>query len=94
MQNTEIQGIMKKFIQDTFLDRTPNKTLNNEQSLFENGVIDSTGVLEMVAFIEKKFVFRVEDEELVPNNLDSINKLTSYIKLKLADKVSEGSVAN
>ena len=93
MQNFEIQAIMKKFIQDTFLDRTPNKTLNNEQSLFENGVIDSTGVLEMVAFIEKRFGFRVEDEELVPNNLDSIKKLTTYIALKLADKVSEGSVA-
>ena len=93
MQNSEIQAIMKKFIQDTFLDRTPNKTLNNEQSLFENGVIDSTGVLEMVAFIEKRFGFRVEDEELVPNNLDSIKKLTTYIALKLADKVSEGSVA-
>jgi len=51
----------------------------------EKGIIDSTGVLELLEFIEDRFNIRVEDEEVVPDNLDSLIKLTSFIERKLAD---------
>lgn len=54
----------------------------DNDSFLDKGIIDSTGVLELVSFIEETFNFKVEDEELIPDNLDSLSKLTSYIKKK------------
>jgi len=48
----------------------------------ELGIIDSTGVLELVGFVEEKFGFQFQDEDLVPENLDSIDNLVSYIQRK------------
>ena len=56
--------------------------LNDDDSFLEKGVIDSTGVLELVNFIEETFNINVEDEDLVPDDLDSLNKLTFYIRKK------------
>lgn len=52
--------------------------------MLEMEVIDSTGVLELVLFLEQTFEFRVEDDEIIPDNMDSIDKLTSYVNKKLA----------
>jgi acyl carrier protein len=73
---------LKVFIRDNFLLRDDSKTLNENDSFLEKGIIDSTGVLELVSFIEETFHIKVEDEELVPDNLDSLNKLTNYIRKK------------
>jgi acyl carrier protein len=56
--------------------------LKDDDSLLEKGVIDSPGVLELVAFIEEKYGFTVEDEELVPENLDSIRNIAEFILRK------------
>jgi acyl carrier protein len=56
--------------------------LSDDDSLIESGIIDSTGILEVVMFIEEKYSLKVEDEELVPENLDSINNLLSFLKRK------------
>ena len=48
----------------------------------ENGILDSTGVLELVGFLEEKFGIRVEDDELVPDNMNSLEKITLYISKK------------
>ena len=64
------------FIKDSFSD---------SDSFFENGIIDSTGVLELVSFIEDKYDIQVEDEELIPENLDSINNLSNFLKSKHSD---------
>jgi len=73
---------LKVFIRDKFLLGDGSKVPNDDDSFLERGVIDSTGVLELVSFIEETFNIRVEDEELVPDNLDSLDNLTSYIKKK------------
>jgi acyl carrier protein len=57
--------------------------LEDDTSFLEEGIIDSTGVLELVGFIEEDFSITVEDEELVPENLDSINNVTTYLERKL-----------
>ena len=78
----EIRDKIKIFIRENFLLGDSSKTVNDNDSFLEKGIIDSTGVLELVSFIEETFNFRVEDEELMPDNLDSLNKLVSYTKRK------------
>jgi acyl carrier protein len=56
--------------------------LSDDDSLIDSGIIDSTGILEVVMFIEEKYLIKVEDDELVPENLDSINNLLSFLKRK------------
>jgi acyl carrier protein len=51
-------------------------------SLLDKGIIDSTGVLEVIAFLEKTYAIRVEDEEMVPENLDSISNITAFVARK------------
>jgi acyl carrier protein len=57
--------------------------LSDEDSLVEKGLIDSTGILELVAFLEEKYGISIEDTELVPENLDSINAMTTFLNRKL-----------
>jgi acyl carrier protein len=56
--------------------------LQDSDSLLDKGIIDSTGVLELVGFIEEHYRITIEDEELVPDNLDSVNNLVKYIEKK------------
>lgn len=57
--------------------------LGDDVSFLEEGIIDSLGVLELVAFIEKQFGVGVADAELIPDNFDSVNSLTSFVCRKL-----------
>ena len=57
-----------------------NENLEDNTSFLEEGIIDSTGILELVAFIEETFEFTVKDEDLIPNNLDSIANVVRYIR--------------
>ena len=54
--------------------------LNGDTSFLESGIIDSTGVLELVAFLEEHFRVKVKDEDLIPANLDSVNALTRFVE--------------
>jgi acyl carrier protein len=56
--------------------------IGSEASLLESGIVDSTGLLEVIAFIEGSFGIRVEDAEILPENLDSIARLTSFVQRK------------
>jgi len=56
--------------------------LNDSDSLLDKGIIDSTGVLELVGFLEEHYEFTIEDDELVPENLDSVNNLIKFIEKK------------
>lgn len=78
----EIRKTLRAFIIDSFL-KDNNAVLDDDFSFIEEGIIDSVGVLELVAFLETTFNFRVEDEELIPLNLDSIEKLVTYITSKV-----------
>ncbi len=60
-----------------------------DDSLLDKGIIDSTGVLEIVTFLENTFGIQVEDEEIIPSNFDSINNINSYLKKKLSLKLQD-----
>jgi acyl carrier protein len=70
------------FIKESFLPGLPGVQLDDTTSFLDSGFIDSTGVLELVDFLEESFGIEVEDSELVPENLDSINNLERYLKSK------------
>jgi len=77
-----VHKILKGFIADNFLPSAGLETFNDDDSFMEKGIFDSTGVLELLEFIEERFDITVNDEEIVPDNLDSLSKLTSFIHKK------------
>ena len=73
---------IKEFIIENFLFGNDDG-LKDETSFLEEGIIDSTGVLELVTYLEEEFEITIDDEELIPENLDSINNVTGYLEKKL-----------
>ena len=59
-------------------------SLQDDTSFLDSGIIDSTGMLEMIMFLENGCGVKVEPEEMVPENLDSINRVVQFLKRKLA----------
>jgi acyl carrier protein len=78
---TEIAKSLRQFISENFLFGVDDR-YSDDDSFLENGIIDSTGVLELIAFLEKTFAMTVEDEELVPENLDSVNNVVRFVETK------------
>jgi acyl carrier protein len=83
MHLTSIQNEIHSFVITNFLFGQSVELQANE-SLLDNGVIDSTGVLELVAFLEEQFGIKVEDDEVIPDNLDSTANIAAYVEKKLA----------
>ena len=73
---------IRDFIIENFLFGESDNGLQDTDSLLDKGIIDSTGVLELVSFLEQTYEMQVEDEELIPENLDSIANVTEYIQRK------------
>ena len=79
---TQIRNSVRDFVINKFLIGTDSKQLGDNDSFLEHGIIDSTGVLELVGFIEETFKCRVEDEELIPDNLDTLANIVLYVRSK------------
>lgn len=75
---------IRKFVVDNFLFGQDDSRLGNGDSFLEHGIIDSTGVLELVSFIETRFDMKIGDAELVPDNLDSIDGVAGFVRRKSA----------
>lgn len=69
------------FVVDNFLFGD-SESLTDDVSFLDEGIIDSTGVLELVTFLEETFSISVNDDELTPENLDSLNKITTFVDNK------------
>jgi acyl carrier protein len=80
---TNYQRELREFIVENFLYGQEDEHLSNSASLLELGIIDSTGVLELVGFLEQRYAIVIEDEELIPANLDSIDRLVRFITRKI-----------
>jgi acyl carrier protein len=74
-----VQRQVRAFVTDTFLFGDAGHPLGEADSLIEAGIVDSTGVLELVAFVEEAFGIQVDDAEIVPANLDSIARIAGYV---------------
>lgn len=74
---------IRQFVVDNFLFGQDVGTLGDDESFLETGIIDSTGVLQLVGFIEQQYNIAVGNDELVPDNLDSVNKVSRFVHAKL-----------
>jgi acyl carrier protein len=78
--SNDIRSTISQFIQRDFVfDETE---VAADASLLDSGLVDSTGILEVVLFLEEAFEISVEDEEVLPENFDSIERLTAYVERK------------
>lgn len=78
----DIKTEIRTFIIDNFMMGMEHDELGDKDSLLDKGIVDSTGVLELVGFLEEMFEIQIDDEELIPDNLDSVDKITAYINKK------------
>jgi acyl carrier protein len=78
-----IAETFRSFITTNFYVADP-AALSEDDSLLDAGIIDSTGVLDLIGFIEQQFGITVADEELVPENLDTVNRLVQFVERKRA----------
>lgn len=74
---------IKAFIVANFLFGDEGAGFTDEQSFLETGIIDSTGLLELVAFVEQKYGISIGDREMVPENLDSLSNVSRLVARKL-----------
>ena len=73
---------VRRFIVENFLFGEED-SLQQDTSFLENGIIDSTGILELVMFLEETYNIEVEDQELLPENLDSLKNISHFLQRKL-----------
>ncbi len=78
MTQTSTAAAIRGFIRETFFV----DELNDDDSFLQTGAIDSTGMLDLITFVEERFALSLEEPELVPANLDSVSKLVAFIDRK------------
>jgi acyl carrier protein len=86
--NNDLLATVRAFIEENFLFREDISDLADTDSLLESGVMDSTGILELVAFLETEFSIQMADAEIVPENLDSIAAIAGYVDRKLKSEIA------
>ena len=82
MDKVTLKKEIRDFIVDTFLFGEDADSFTDTDSFMQSGIVDSTGILEVTGFIEDKFDFAIENEEMTPANLDSIDNLVAFIAKK------------
>jgi acyl carrier protein len=78
----QLREQIRGFIIENFLFGDAEPLTDDAVSLLDNGIVDSVGVLEMVAWLEENHGLKVEDQELVPENFDSVERLTRFVERK------------
>ncbi|MCA9960494.1 MAG: acyl carrier protein [Chloroflexota bacterium] len=78
----DIKAKIRQYVAENFLYSSDGFHLSDDASFLEEEVIDSTGVMELVMFVEEEFKITVDDEDIVPENFDSVNQLAAYIAQK------------
>jgi len=81
----DIQTRVRTYIRENFFlgDDTP---LGATQSLIDSGVVDSTGIMELVLFLEETYGFQIRDEEMLPQNLDTLENIARFVERKTAER--------
>lgn len=79
-----MKNIIRQYILGNLLFTEDESALQDNDSFIDSGIIDSTGVLEIILFIEETFGIKVNDAEMLPTNLDSVDNLAAFVKRKQA----------
>jgi acyl carrier protein len=80
----EINVQIRDFIAKNLLFSDNGFQYDDDDSFLQEGIVDSVGVMDLVSFVEDNFQVEVDDQEIVPDNFDSINKLAQYVRSKQA----------
>jgi acyl carrier protein len=83
-QPSNIANQIREFVAKNLLFSDGGFNYDNEASFLDEGIVDSLGVIELVTFVEQQFGISVADDELVPDNFDSVTKMEAYIRQKIA----------
>ncbi len=83
LSSEKIKETVKEFIVQNFLFGQEDIKIDSDDSFLESGIIDSTGILELVTFIEETYGIEIADEEMLPENLDSLERISLFISNKL-----------
>jgi len=78
----DIKPIVRRYILENFLMGDAGVQLQDSQSFLDHHIIDSTGFIELVTYLEETWKIRVEDEEMIPENLDSLDNIERFIRSK------------
>jgi acyl carrier protein len=84
MSSDNVKSTIREYIRTRFMIGRAVDDFKDSDSLLEKSVIDSTGVLEFVGYLEETFGIKIEDEDLVPENLDSVDNAVSFVLHKAA----------
>ena len=75
----DVKDKIRKYVAENFLFSNNGFTLDDDESFLEAGVVDSLGVVELVSFVEENYKISVPDDDIVPDNFDSVDNLAAYI---------------
>lgn len=78
----DVRADVRRFIEDNFVMGTREAPLGDSDSFLDHHVLDSTGFLELVRFLEEHFAITIEDDEMVPENLDSVESIAQFLTRK------------
>lgn len=79
-----IETKVRGYILNNYLFTDDDAALGNDDSFLERGIVDSTGIMELIFFLEQEFGVRIDDEDMVPENLDSVSRIAAFIGRKRA----------
>lgn len=82
---TDVHTMIRDYIAQNLLFSDTGFPYSDDTSFMEEHIIDSLGVMDLVMFVEEKFGIAMQDEDVTPENLDSVNRLASYVQRKLAE---------
>lgn len=80
-----IEAKIRDFVLKNYLFTSDTAALSEEASFMKEGIMDSTGILELIMFLHDEFGVDVHDDEMIPENLDSVRNVAAFIKLKTAN---------
>jgi len=82
MSNQDVRQSIRKHVMENYLFTSDDSELDDGDSLMLRGIIDSTGALEVILFLEETFGITVDEEEMIPENLDSVDQIVAYLARK------------
>lgn len=77
-----VENRIRNYILENYLFTDDQGMLGSDDSFLQKNILDSTGMLEVIYFIEDEFAIKVQDEEMVPENLDSVNRIVAFLERK------------
>lgn len=94
MTRMNVESSVREFLKDQVVTRQSKDDVSADESLLDSGVLDSASILELVSFLEERFDFTIDDEELVPENFETINAIVALVTSKKEIRAAGGDASS